>query len=76
MHISNYWLVPILFDLKFHISEMCKTCQFCSIQSHTAGGEVAGSPAEVASAVTNLVTMLPESSHVQQVYTGDNGVFR
>ncbi|KAH3774705.1 probable 3-hydroxyisobutyrate dehydrogenase, mitochondrial [Dreissena polymorpha] len=40
-----------------------------------AGAEVAGSPAEVASRVTSLVSMLPESSHVQQVYTGPKGIF-
>ena len=40
------------------------------------GADVAGSPAEVASQVNRVVTMLPESSHVQNVYAGENGVFR
>ncbi|KAL4234679.1 hypothetical protein ACF0H5_006320 [Mactra antiquata] len=40
-----------------------------------SGASVAGSPAEVASEAKNVVTMLPESSHVQQVYTADNGIF-
>lgn len=40
-----------------------------------AGAAVAGSPAEVASEVTTLVSMLPESGHVQEVYTGSKGVF-
>lgn len=40
-----------------------------------SGATAAGSPADVASEVTNVVTMLPESSHVQTVYTGANGIF-
>jgi len=40
-----------------------------------AGAETAGSPAEVASGVDKLVSMLPASAHVRQVYTGENGVF-
>ncbi|KAK6182914.1 hypothetical protein SNE40_010491 [Patella caerulea] len=39
------------------------------------GASVASSPAEVASAVTKIVTMLPESSHVQEVYNGSKGIF-
>ncbi|ESO90178.1 hypothetical protein LOTGIDRAFT_164490 [Lottia gigantea] len=39
------------------------------------GAQVASSPAEVASATHRIVTMLPESSHVQEVYTGSKGIF-
>ncbi|KAK3578479.1 hypothetical protein CHS0354_038576 [Potamilus streckersoni] len=39
------------------------------------GAKVATTPAEVASQVNRLVTMLPASAHVQEVYTGNNGIF-
>ncbi|XP_048237722.1 3-hydroxyisobutyrate dehydrogenase, mitochondrial-like [Haliotis rufescens] len=39
------------------------------------GATVAASPAEVAAASSNIVSMLPESVHVETVYAGDNGVF-
>ncbi|XP_041371706.1 3-hydroxyisobutyrate dehydrogenase, mitochondrial-like isoform X2 [Gigantopelta aegis] len=39
------------------------------------GAVLASSPAEVADHVTRIVTMLPESAHVQEVYTGKNGLF-
>lgn len=41
----------------------------------TAGAERAGSPAEVASRVTRLITMLPDSPDVEQVLEGDLGAF-
>ncbi|KAI0227010.1 3-hydroxyisobutyrate dehydrogenase, mitochondrial [Lamellibrachia satsuma] len=40
-----------------------------------AGGQSASSPAEVASQAKQLVTMLPSSPHVIEVYTGSNGIF-
>lgn len=39
------------------------------------GAEVAASPKEVASKCKVLVTMLPASVHVQEVYTGTSGIF-
>ncbi len=41
----------------------------------SAGAERAGSPAEVASRVTRIVTMLPDSPDVERVLEGDQGVF-
>ena len=35
----------------------------------------AGSPGEVASQCKNIITMLPASQHVQEAYTGKNGIF-
>jgi 2-hydroxy-3-oxopropionate reductase len=40
-----------------------------------AGAERAGSPAEVASRVTCLITMLPDSPDVEQVLEGERGFF-
>ncbi|KAK2177228.1 hypothetical protein NP493_612g02000 [Ridgeia piscesae] len=40
-----------------------------------AGGQSASSPAEVASQTKQLVTMLPSSPHVMEVYTGTDGIF-
>ncbi|BFZ06227.1 hypothetical protein BsWGS_09265 [Bradybaena similaris] len=39
------------------------------------GATVAESPADVASHVTTLVSMLPASQHVLEVYTGSTGIF-
>ncbi|XP_046549667.1 3-hydroxyisobutyrate dehydrogenase, mitochondrial-like [Haliotis rubra] len=39
------------------------------------GATVAASPADVAAATNNIVSMLPESVHVETVYAGDNGIF-
>jgi len=39
------------------------------------GGSVASCPAEAAAGVSTVVTMLPESTHVKQVYAGDDGIF-
>ncbi|KAK3106391.1 hypothetical protein FSP39_019036 [Pinctada imbricata] len=39
-----------------------------------AGAKAAGSPAEVASLTKHIVTMLPASQHVTEVYTGNNGI--
>ena len=53
------------------------TALFTILLSHNPlGADVAKSPAEVASQVTKVVTMLPESSHVLEVYTGKDGVLR
>lgn len=40
-----------------------------------SGATVAKSPAEIASKTKTIVTMLPSSPHVQEVYTGKNGIF-
>ncbi|PVD35852.1 hypothetical protein C0Q70_02821 [Pomacea canaliculata] len=40
------------------------------------GASVVGSPKEVASQTSILVTMLPASSHVLDVYTGSSGILR
>ena len=40
------------------------------------GASVAGTPAEVAQGVTKLVSMLPASAEVQEVYAGKDGIFR
>ncbi|XP_062519738.1 3-hydroxyisobutyrate dehydrogenase, mitochondrial-like [Corticium candelabrum] len=39
------------------------------------GADVAGSSAEVAAASQRIVTMVPSSPHVREVYTGANGIF-
>ncbi|RUS83483.1 hypothetical protein EGW08_008733, partial [Elysia chlorotica] len=39
------------------------------------GASIASSPAEVAQGVTKLVSMLPASAEVQQVYAGKDGIF-
>lgn len=39
------------------------------------GAKAAATPREVASQVHQLVTMLPSSPHVQEVYTSENGIF-
>jgi 2-hydroxy-3-oxopropionate reductase len=40
-----------------------------------AGAQIAGSPAEVAARTELTITMLPDSPDVEQVYTGDQGLF-
>ncbi|XP_064615066.1 3-hydroxyisobutyrate dehydrogenase, mitochondrial-like [Liolophura sinensis] len=40
----------------------------------SVGATVAGSPADVAAQATTIVTMLPSSPHVKEVYTGDSGI--
>uniref|UniRef100_H2ZG45 3-hydroxyisobutyrate dehydrogenase, mitochondrial n=1 Tax=Ciona savignyi TaxID=51511 RepID=H2ZG45_CIOSA len=39
-----------------------------------AGAEIVSSPSEVAKNAKRIITMLPNSSHVQQVYLGNNGI--
>lgn len=39
------------------------------------GASIAMSPAEVASKVDSIITMLPNSQHVRSCYTGEKGVF-
>jgi 3-hydroxyisobutyrate dehydrogenase len=39
------------------------------------GADVAGSPAEVAAAAKQIVTMVPSSPHVREVYYGSKGIF-
>lgn len=41
-----------------------------------AGAHIGHSPAEVADKSDYLITMLPNSSHVQEAYAGENGVFQ
>ncbi len=43
-------------------------------RAESAGAKRATSPGEVAAAATKIITMLPQSSHVQDVYLKDNGV--
>ncbi|XP_011441603.2 3-hydroxyisobutyrate dehydrogenase, mitochondrial [Magallana gigas] len=40
-----------------------------------AGAKTASNPAEIAANTDRIVTMLPASKHVQEVYTGNNGIF-
>lgn len=40
-----------------------------------AGARIAATPAEVASKVDSIITMLPNSQHVISCYTGEKGVF-
>ncbi|XP_071514761.1 3-hydroxyisobutyrate dehydrogenase, mitochondrial [Panulirus ornatus] len=39
------------------------------------GADIASNPAEVASKVDSIITMLPNSQHVRSCYTGEKGVF-
>lgn len=41
---------------------------------HELGGEVVETPAEVAEKVDRIVTMLPSSPNVLEVYNGPNGI--
>ena len=38
------------------------------------GAQVAENPAEVAAKADRIITMLPSSPNVLEVYTGDNGI--
>ncbi|ETN79762.1 3-hydroxyisobutyrate dehydrogenase [Necator americanus] len=40
------------------------------------GADVAGSPAEVAAAAKDIITMLPSSPHVRKAYGGDDGLLQ
>ena len=40
------------------------------------GASKASSPADVVSQAKAVVTMLPASAHVQEVYKGNDGIFR
>ncbi|XP_033732156.1 3-hydroxyisobutyrate dehydrogenase, mitochondrial-like [Pecten maximus] len=40
-----------------------------------AGADVASCPAEVAAGAKKIVTMLPETQHVDAVYSGEKGIF-
>lgn len=40
------------------------------------GALIAQSPAEVADRCDRIITMLPSSPHVQEVYAGENGIFQ
>lgn len=40
------------------------------------GAKSASNPAEIAANTDRIITMLPASKHVQEVYTGNNGIFR
>ena len=41
-----------------------------------AGGVIASSPRQVAMKCDKIVTMLPNSTHVKEVYCGDEGILR
>ena len=41
-----------------------------------AGGEIASSPRQVAMKCDKIVTMLPNSTHVKEVYMGEEGILR
>lgn len=41
-----------------------------------AGAAIGHNPAEVAEKSDTIITMLPNSSHVQEAYAGENGVFQ
>lgn len=40
-----------------------------------AGAVIASSPAEVAGKADSIISMLPNSQHVRNCYTGEKGVF-
>lgn len=54
----------IVFDVNKQVTDKFKS----------EGAEVAASPAEVAAASKDIVTMLPSSPHVRSVYTDKNGL--
>ena len=41
-----------------------------------SGAEVATNPAHVAEQSKHVITMLPSSPHVREVYAGENGIFK
>lgn len=43
---------------------------------HDAGAHIAHHPAEVAERADTVITMLPNSSHVQEAYAGENGILK
>jgi 3-hydroxyisobutyrate dehydrogenase len=45
-------------------------------QLKSAGASVAASPADVAAASKQIITMLPSSPHVLEVYNGSKGIFQ
>lgn len=46
----------------------------CKLQD--AGAHIGHNPAEVADKADVVITMLPNSSHVQEAYAGENGVLQ
>uniref|UniRef100_A0A1I7XR07 3-hydroxyisobutyrate dehydrogenase n=1 Tax=Heterorhabditis bacteriophora TaxID=37862 RepID=A0A1I7XR07_HETBA len=56
----------IVFDLNTNIATQFKA----------DGAEIAAHPADVAAATENIITMLPSSPHVKEVYGADNGILR
>lgn len=46
------------------------------MSSVSLGAKAAKNPAEVAANTDRIVTMLPASQHVQEVYTGNYGILR
>lgn len=40
------------------------------------GAEIAKDPSDIALKCQRLITMLPNSSHVMEVFTADNGILR
>lgn len=41
-----------------------------------AGAHIGHHPAEIAEKSDTIITMLPNSAHVQEAYAGENGVFQ
>ena len=41
---------------------------------HDAGADTAHSPAEVAGKSDTIISMLPNSNHVMEVYAGEHGI--
>ena len=41
-----------------------------------SGALIAQHPADIAERCERIITMLPSSPHVQEVYSGDNGIFQ
>lgn len=41
-----------------------------------AGATIGHNPADVAEKSDTIITMLPNSTHVQEAYTGEHGVFQ
>lgn len=60
---------------KGHKLVVCDVSQVATDGLKAAGADVASCPAEVAAGAKRIVTMLPETQHVEAVYTGEKGIF-
>ncbi|OWF34065.1 3-hydroxyisobutyrate dehydrogenase, mitochondrial [Mizuhopecten yessoensis] len=60
---------------KGHKLLVCDVFQTATDGLRAAGADVASCPAEVAAGSKKIVTMLPETHHVDTVYSGAKGIF-